>query len=123
MLMQIWLLVSNAQLFCRASGGEDGKSTVFEVAIRPVTEAIMADLGSQPMSAPAAKLLSQVMHWQEGEHRRAGIGQAPAMAPQTNCMQTPQQLNSRHFVRSDYAGYKIISSCLFAMQAGRARWT
>ena len=47
---------------------------MFEEAIRPVTEAIMADLGSQPMSAPAAKLLSQVMHWQEGEKLTAGIG-------------------------------------------------
>ena len=46
---------------------------MFEEAIRPVTEAIMADLGSQPMSAPAAKLLSQVMRWQEGEQQRAGM--------------------------------------------------
>ena len=43
---------------------------MFEEAIRPVTEAVMADLGSQPMSAPAAKLLSQVTHWQEGEKQR-----------------------------------------------------
>lgn len=47
---------------------------MFEEAIRPVTEAIMADLGSQPMSAPAAKLLSQVMHWQEGEKLTADLG-------------------------------------------------
>ena len=46
---------------------------MFEEAIRPVTEAIMADLGSQPMSAPAAKLLSQVMRWQEGKQQRAGV--------------------------------------------------
>ena len=73
---------------------------MFEVAIRPVTEAIMVDLGSQAMSAPAAKLLSQVMQWQEGEEQIAGIGQAPAMARHMvspdDCMQTPQQQKLRH---------------------------
>lgn len=42
-------------------------STVFELAIRPVTLAVMGDLGSNTLPAPAAKLLSQVMQWQEGE--------------------------------------------------------
>ena len=53
-------------VLCRVMGGKEKLPTVFAAAIHPVTLAIMANLGSQQMSGPSAKLLSQVMHWKEG---------------------------------------------------------
>lgn len=59
---------------------------MFEVAIHPVTQAIMAGLGSQPMSAPAARLLSQVMQWQEGELARNMLCTSSGVTPLHACV-------------------------------------
>ena len=56
------------EAYCIVQGirGKEKLPTIFEAAIHPVTLAIMANLGPNKMPGPDAKLLSQVMHWQEG---------------------------------------------------------